>query len=160
MLVTYRFDAIPHAVQVAIPTTYDGTLFEKATVEEKPHVTLQEQKDIDTAEQHQRHVEEMQHESRELMDTLLANGHQVTVKRVASQAQKQHTYIIAGTVPHRMSGDTIPVAICVDESVTILKHSGEHVPSSIIQELQAGAVIVAAGKKSKYGVIRTSHIVI
>jgi diacylglycerol kinase family enzyme len=32
--------------------------------------------------------------------------------------------------------------------------------SRIIQELQAGAVIVAAGKKSKYGVIRTSHIVI
>ena len=102
----------------------------------------------------------MQHESRELMATLLANGHQVTVKGVASQPQKQHTYIIAGTVPHRMTGDTTPVAICVDESVTILKHSGEHVSSSIIQELQAGAVIVAAGKKSKYGVIRTSHIVI
>jgi YegS/Rv2252/BmrU family lipid kinase len=160
VMVTYRFDAMPHAVQVAIPSTYDGALFEKATVEEKPHVTLQEQKDVGATEQHQRHVEEIQHESQEVMATLLANGYQVTVKGVVSQAQKQHTFIIAGTVPHRMTGDTIPVAICVDESVTILKHSGEHVPSSKIQELQAGAVIVAAGKKSKYGVIRTSHIVI
>jgi diacylglycerol kinase family enzyme len=160
VMVTYRFDAIPHAVQVAIPTTYDGALFEKATSEEKPHVPLQEQKDIGATEQHLRHIEEVQNESRELIATLLANGHQVSVKGVASQAQKQHTYIIAGTVPHRITGDTIPVAVCVDESVTILKHSGEHVPSSIIQELQAGAVIVAAGKKSKYGVIRTSHIVI
>ena len=102
----------------------------------------------------------MQHESRELIATLLDNGHQVTVRGVVSQPQKQHTYIIAGTVPHRMTGDSTPVALCVDESVTILRHSGEHVSPLLIEELKEGAVIIAEGKKSKYGVIRATQVVI
>ena len=159
MMVTYRFDAMPRAVQVAIPSTYDGALFEKATAEEKPPVPSQKQKDEGAAQQNQSHVEEVQHESRELVATLLAHGHQVTVRGVAAQPQQQDTYIIAGTVPHQMTGDTTPVAMCVDGSVTILRHSGEHVPPTMIQELKEGAVIVAAGKKSKYGVIRLTHIV-
>ncbi len=160
VMVTYRFDAMPHAVQVAIPGTYDGALFEKVTAKEKSQVTLHEQKDAGAVQQNHRSVEEVQHESRELISTLLANGHQVTVKGVASQPQKQHTYIIAGTVPHRMTGDTTPVALCVDESVTILRHSGEHVSPLLIQELQEGTVIFAEGKKSKYGVIQATRVVI
>jgi hypothetical protein len=151
---------MPLAVQVAIPSKYDGALFEKVTAKEKSQVTLHEQKDVGTVQQNQRPVEEVQHESRELIATLLANGHQVTVRGVASQPQKQHTYIIAGTVPHRMTGDTTPVALCVDESVTILRHSGEHVSPLLIQELQEGAVIFAEGKKNKYGVIRATRVVI
>jgi YegS/Rv2252/BmrU family lipid kinase len=160
VMVTYRFDAMPHTVQVAIPSTYDGALFEKVTAKEKSQVTLLEQKDAGTVQQNQRPVEEVQYVSREQIATLLANGHQVTVRGVASQPQKQHTYIIAGTVPHRMTGDTTPVALCVDESVTILRRSGECVSPLLIQELQEGAVIFAEGKKSKYGVIRATRVVI
>ncbi len=79
---------------------------------------------------------------------------------VASQPQKQHTYIIAGTVPHQMTGDTTPVALCVDESVTISRRSGEQESIEMIQELREGAVIFAAGKKNKYGVIRATQVVI
>ena len=160
VMVAYRFDALPRAVQVAIPSTYDGALFEKATAEEKPPVPLQKQKEAGTVQQNHRPVEEVQHESRELISTLLANGHQVSVKGIASHPHKQDTYIIAGTVPHRMTGDTTPVALCVDSSVTILRHSGEYVSPTIMHELQVGTTIVAVGKKSKYGVIRTTHIVI
>ncbi len=35
VMITYRFDAIPHAVQAAIPRTYDNTLFEHAGQEEE-----------------------------------------------------------------------------------------------------------------------------
>jgi len=160
VMVTYRFDAMPRAVQMAIPATYDGPLFEKVTAKEKSQVTLHEQKDAGAVQQNHGQAEEEQHESRELIATLLADGHQVTVKGVASQPQKQHTYIIAGTVPHRMTGDATPVALCVDGSVTILRHSGEHVSPLLIQELQEGAVIFAEGKKSKYGVIRATRVVI
>ena len=59
-----------------------------------------------------------------------------------------------------MTGDSMPVAVQVSESVTILKRSGEQAPLVMIQELREGELIVAAGKKSKYGVIRTTHIVI
>jgi YegS/Rv2252/BmrU family lipid kinase len=160
VMVTYRFDAMPRAVQVAIPSTYDGALFEKPLTEEKPKVPSHKQKAEDAFQQDLDHVEEVQHESREQIATLLADGHQVTVKGVASQSQKQHTYIIAGTVPHQMTGDTTPVALCVDETVTISRHSGEQVSIEMIQELQEGSKIIAMGKKSKYGVIRATRVVI
>ncbi len=160
VMVTYRFDAMPRAVQVAIPSTYNGALFEKPVAEGKPHAPLQEQKDKGAAQQNHGLVEEVQHESPELIATLLAHGHQVTVRGVASLPEKQHMYIIAGTVPHQMTGDTTPIAVLVDGSVTILRRSGEQVSPLMIQELREGALIVAAGKKSKYGVIRTTHIMI
>jgi hypothetical protein len=59
-----------------------------------------------------------------------------------------------------MTGDATPVAVRVDESMTILRHSGEHVSPKLIQELKEGAVIFADGKKSKYGVIRATRVVI
>jgi YegS/Rv2252/BmrU family lipid kinase len=160
VMVTYRFDAMPHAVKVAIPRTYDGALFEKVTAKEKSQATLHEHKGAGAVQQNHRFVEEVQHESREQIATLLANGHQVTVRGVASHSQKQHTYIIAGTVSHRMTGDMTPVALCIDESVIILRHSGELVSPLLIQELQGGAVIFAEGKKNKYGVIRATRVVI
>ena len=160
VMVTYRFDAMPRAVQVAIPSTYDGALFEKPLAEEKPKVPSHKQKAEGHLQQDLDHVEEAPHESREQIATLLADGHQVTVKGVASQSQKQHTYIIAGTVPHQMTGDTTPVALCVDESVTISRHSGEQVSIEMIQELQEGSKIVAMGKKNKYGVIGATRVVI
>ncbi|HEX9090122.1 MAG TPA: hypothetical protein VF831_01460, partial [Anaerolineales bacterium] len=160
VMVTYRFDAIPRAVQVAIPSTYDGALFEKPVAEEKHHTHSQQHESEVTAQQTQMHVGEVQQESQEQIAALLAHGHQVTVRGVASLPQKQHTYLIAGTVPHQMTGDTTPIALCVDERVTISRHSGEQISSEMIQELREGAVIFAAGKKSKYGVIRATRVVI
>ena len=160
VMVSYRFDAIPRAVQVAIPTTYNGELFEKPLAEEKPKRPLHKQKAVGLLQQNHGHVEEVQHESWEKIAMLLADGHKVTVKGVAVQPQKQHTYIIAGTVPHHMTGDTTPVALCVDESVAISSHSGEQISITMIQKLQEGSQIIVMGKKSKYGVIRATRVVI
>ncbi|MGZ6366811.1 MAG: diacylglycerol/lipid kinase family protein [Ktedonobacteraceae bacterium] len=159
VMVTYRFNAMPHAVQVAIPSTYDGVLFEKPLAVEKQHAHSQQQESEVVAQQTQIHVEEAQKESQEEIATILAHKHKVTVKGVASQPQKQHTYIIAGTVLHQMTGDITPVALCVDESVTIFRRSGEQVAIEIVQELREGAVIFAEGKKNKYGVIRATRVV-
>ena len=84
----------------------------------------------------------------------------MTVMGVASQPEKQHEYIIAGTMQKQSTGDTSPVAIQVTGNVTILKHTGEHVAPGTLQELQEGAVVVAEGKKRKYGVIRARSVVI
>jgi YegS/Rv2252/BmrU family lipid kinase len=158
MIVTYRFDAMPHAVQVAIPSTYGGALFEKPLIAERQHAHSQQQ-ESDVVAQHQIYVKEVQKASQEQIATHLAHRHKVTVKGVASQPQKQHTYIIAGTVPHQMTGEITPVALCVDENVTISRHSGERAAIEIVQELREGAVIFAEGKKSKYGVIRATRVV-
>ena len=153
VMITYRFDAMPRAVQVAIPGAYDGTLFEQPLAASLQH------KNEDTT-QHDTPVEVMQHEPPELIRTLLKQGHKVTVKEVALQLGKQDRYIIAGTVPHQMTGDTTPVAVRVDDSVIIFRHSGEQVAPALVQQLQEGVVIVAEGKRSKYGVIRATHVVI
>jgi YegS/Rv2252/BmrU family lipid kinase len=160
VMITYRFDAMPHTVQVAIPSTYDGALFEQSLAGEKFFVHSQKQKDISSAKLIQEQVAEEQIESQEQFATNLTHRHRVTVRGVASQPQKQHTYIIAGTVPHQMTGDTTPVALCVDESVSISRQSGEQVSIEMLQEMREGAVIIAEGKKSKYGVIRATRVVI
>lgn len=160
VMVTYRFNALPCAVHAAIPSEYNGELFEKAIAEEKTQITPPKQKDTGTVQYDRGHVEEVQHESRELMTALLANGQHITVKGVAPLPQREHTYIIAGTVPHRMTGDSTPVALCIDQSVAILRRSGEHVSPQLIQGLQEGAVIFAEGKKNKYGVILARRVVI
>jgi len=158
--VTYRFDAMPRALQVAIPSTYDETLFEKPVVEEKPRVPLQEQKVEGPAQQKDEYVREVQHESPELIAALMEHGHHLTVRGVAEQLGKQQRYIIAGTVPHQMTGDATPVAVRVEDGVTILRRSGEQVAPAMLQQLHEGVVIVVDGKKSKYGVIRAKHILI
>jgi YegS/Rv2252/BmrU family lipid kinase len=160
VMVTYRFEAMPHTLQVAIPSTYDGALFEQPLAEEKPLIHSQKQKDVAAAGQTQMHVEETQQEAQEQVATVLAHGHRVSVRGVASQPQKQHTYIIAGTVPHQMTGESTPVALHVDESVTICRQSGEQVSIEMLQELREGAVIFAEGKKNKYGAIRAKRVVI
>jgi YegS/Rv2252/BmrU family lipid kinase len=160
VMITYRFDAMPRAVQVAIPSTYDETLFEKRVAEERPAPASEQKQDEDASQQHHEDVEEVHHESPELISSLLAHGHHVTVRGIASQPEKQHRYIIAGTIPHQMTGDTTPVAVRVNNGATILKRSGEQVASAMVQQLHEGAVIVADGKKSKYGVIRAKHILI
>src|SRR5205809_3680175 len=93
VMVTYRFDAMPLTVQVAIPSNYDGALFEKPLTEEKPHTHAQKQKDVSAAQQNHGQVEKAQQESQEQIATLSSLGHQVTVRGVASRPQKQHTYI-------------------------------------------------------------------
>jgi hypothetical protein len=92
-------------------------------------------------------------------DSTLSKGAPEPTIEQTALPQKQHTYIIAGTVQHQMTGDTTPVALCVDESVPISRHSGEQVSIEMIQELREGAMIYAAGKKNKYGVIRATRVV-
>src|SRR5947209_295338 len=134
VMVTYRFDAMPRAVQMAIPSMYDGTLFEQPRAEEKPHAASLPHKNEDSTP-HDTPIEEMQREPPELIRTLLKQGHKVTVRGVASRLGKQDRYIIAGTVPHHMTGDSTPVAVRVDDSVIIFRHSGEQVAPALLQEL-------------------------
>jgi YegS/Rv2252/BmrU family lipid kinase len=167
VMVTYRFDAMPRAVQVAIPSTYDGALFQQPLAEEKPLIHAEKQKVAGAAQQNleqvaeeQIEVAEEQVESQEQVATISAHKHRITVRGVTYRPQKQHTYIIAGTVSHHMTGDTTPVALCVDERVTIFRQTDEQISIEMIRELRKGAVIFAEGKKNKYGVIRATRVVI
>ena len=141
-------------------TTGQSEQLRAALAQEEQNPDSAEEQAASLPEEGQEQVAEEQIESQEQFATNLTHRHRVTVRGVASQPQKQHTYIIAGTVPHQMTGDTTPVALCVDESVSISRQSGEQVSIEMLQEMREGAVIIAEGKKSKYGVIRATRVVI
>ena len=153
-MVDYHFDAEPGALQIAIPRTYHGPLFEKQTAQEQPHAAMQQQgKDNN-------HSEETPKEPPELVGELLEHGTKVTVVGVAPNPDKKETYIIAGITQDQNTGDTHPIAIRVNGRVTILKRNGEHAALASVQDLQPGAEVITDGKKSKRGAIRATHVVI
>jgi len=154
IMVDYRFDAEPAALQIAIPRSYDGPLFEKQTTQKQSQAPMQQH------DQDNNRSEETQKEPPELVSELLEHGTKVSVVGVAPNPDKKETYIIAGTTQNPNTGDTRPVAIRVNDRVTILRRNGEHATPASLQELQSGAEIVTDGKKSKRGAIRATRVVI
>jgi len=159
VMVEYRFDAQPGALQVAIPRVYDDNLFKKSPGNGEAHAVPQEQKDRRTA-RHNNHFVEGQQEVPELIKALLEAGLKMTVAGVAPNPDKKDTYIIAGTLQNQKTGDAVPVAVPVDDTVVVTNRAGKRVSAAAVQELQEGTVVVIEGKKSRRGVIRVTHIVI
>ncbi len=154
IMVDYRFDAEPRALQIAIPRSYHGPLFEKQTTQEQSNAAGQQQN------QGNDRSAEMPKGPPEMVNELLEHGTKVTVVGVGPNPDKKETYIIAGTTQNPNTGDTHSVAIRVNDRVTILRRNGEHATPASIQELQSGTEIVTDGKKSKWGAIRATHLVI
>jgi YegS/Rv2252/BmrU family lipid kinase len=160
VMVTYRFDALPCGARVAIPSTYDGALFQQLVAEEgSSDVASQRQR---TAREQQQHgeVQEVLREPPELLRRLAEDGYKVTVRGAAKPSGKHHRYILAGTVHHRMTGDTRPVAIRIERDTLVLSDTGEHIPLADVLEVQEGAAVIAVGKKSKREVIRATHLLL
>ena len=156
VMVEYRFNVLPGALQVAIPRIYDDTLFKKSPGNEEAHALSQEQKET---QDNDRIVEGPQ-EAPELINALLKHGLKMTVVGVAPNPDRKNTYIIAGTVQNQKTGDAVPVAVPVDDNVVVTNRAGEYNSAAALQELQEGAVVVLDGKKSRRGVIRATRIVI
>ena len=73
---------------------------------------------------------------------------------------KKQSHIIAGTTTKKSTGETIPVAICVDDNTALLKQTGELASAIDVEHLEENTEIVVEGKKSKRGVIHAAHMVI
>ncbi|HEX9133168.1 MAG TPA: hypothetical protein VF844_12820, partial [Ktedonobacteraceae bacterium] len=150
-LVEYRFDAEPAALQMATPRTYHGALFEHWPTEAQPHAVGQ---------QHNEPVAKAQPATPELVNTLLQHGTQVTVTGVGPEADQPNTSIIAGTIQNPTTGDTSPIAVCVNDKSIVMQRTGQHVTPPAVQQLQEGAEIVVEGKKGKSGSLRATQVVI
>jgi YegS/Rv2252/BmrU family lipid kinase len=167
VMVTYQFDAMPRALQVAIPRKYDDTLFERESAKKELHAQAQEHTgEEEHAEMQQQEApaqqngQEVPGESRELVDALLDNGREITIVGAVPNSGKQKTYIVAGGEQKQNTGEVKPVAVCIDEDTAIFKQSGEKAPPAIIPELQEGTVILVEGKKSKRGVVQAKRVVV
>ena len=159
VLVTYQFDALPSALQVAIPRTYDDVLFESSHHEISPQSPEQEETVSDATQQPGTSSagEQLSHEQ---FDKLLELGRKVTVVGVTSHSAEKHKYIVAGTTSKAGTGETIPVAICIDNGTILQKQAGEPVATVEVDHLQENAEIVVEGKKSKRGVIHAKLVVV
>jgi YegS/Rv2252/BmrU family lipid kinase len=160
VLATYQFDALPGALQVAIPCTYDGTLFEKSQHEGTPQSPKQGETNSNASEQSGMSSVGEQQQSHEQLDTLLEHGRKVTVVGVTPRSDEKRAYIVAGTTSKPGTGETRPVAICIDDGSLLLKRTGEPVAAVEVEHLQENAEIVVEGKKSKRCVIHATRIVV
>ena len=158
IMVNYRFDAMPRAFRVAIPNTYDDALFEDSTSKGIAHDASEQQQEPRT--QNSQQSPEEQEQALEQVNLLADHGRKVQVVGVAPNPEKKDTYIVAGTTTKRSTGETRPVAVCIDSNTTMIKRTGEHLPPGIARELQEGGSIVVEGKQSKRGVIRAKRVVV
>jgi len=159
VLVTYQFDALPSALQVAIPRTYDNALFESSHHERTPQPPEQEETMSDASRQPDTSSAREQ-QSHEQLYTLLEQGRKVTVVGVTPHVDEKHMYIVAGTTSKAGTGETIPVAICIDNGTMLQKRTGDPVATVEVGHLQENAEIVVVGKKSKRGVIHATLVVV
>jgi YegS/Rv2252/BmrU family lipid kinase len=173
-LVTYQFDAVPHALQMAIPLAYDNTLFAKAPKAgkgQKPSSSSEEKEVLERSmlpangqkkqqEDQDTRTERGQQELHEHVNAHGASGRRVTVVGVALHPEKKHAYVVAGSTHNPRTGDIKPAAVCIDVETTVIAHTGEPVSAITIQQLQGGSVMVVEGKESKRGVIQATHVVL
>lgn len=154
VMVNYRFDTMPRALRLAIPNTYDDTLFEDSTGKEAAQQQQEPpvQSDEKTREKEEKPLEQV--------NLLAEKGCKVKVVGAVPNPQKKDTYIVAGTRVKQSTGEARPVAVYIDSTTTMIKHTGEPLLPGSARNLQEGASIVVEGKRSKRGVIRAKRVIV
>jgi diacylglycerol kinase family enzyme len=160
VMVTYRFDAIPHALRMAIPRTYDNTLFEHAGRLIESYTATQQRMETGTPDQGDKLHEKLQIEPTNLVNLLMEHGYKVKLTGVATMLDKRHTIILAGSTVDQRTSETRPIAVRIDEDTLVLSHTGEFLPHVHVEKVRDGAVVIAQGKKDKRGVIKAKHIML
>ena len=160
IMVTYRFDAVPHALRMAIPHTYDNTLFEHMGRQEESYTDTQQRMEKGAVDQDDKLHEKLQSESNNLVNMLMEHGYKVKLTGLATMLDKRHASIFAGSMVNQRTGETMPVAVRIDEETLVLSHTGERLPHVHVGKVQDGAVVIAHGKKGKRGVIKAKHVML
>jgi diacylglycerol kinase family enzyme len=157
--VTYRFDAMPRALRVAIPRLYDGPLFEGG-----PGKDGQAPGKDGEAPGQGGAAEEVAPVSEtpepEQIAALLKQGRKVTVLAVGPNPEAKGTWIVAGHISDKQTGESKPAAVRIDRDTTLLTPAAAPLHSAAPATIAEGCVIVVEGKRSKRGVIRAKRVVV
>ncbi len=156
--VTYRFDVLPRALRVAIPQTYDNTLFEHSS--QLFAAEDQDEKGKEQAKEQADEAGEVAQFSPEQIKRLLEDGRKVTIVGAVQLADEQDVYVLAGTVYQARTGENKPVAARIDATTIIVKRNGRSLPRSALLKLHEGNTLIIEGKKNKRGLIRAEWVVI
>jgi len=152
VMVTYRFDAMPRALRVAIPRPYDGPLFEGGPGKDGEAIAQHVLPDKDGAGTETREPEPV--------GALLEQGRKVTVLAVGPNPERKGTCIVAGKISDKETGESKPVAVRIDRDTRLVTPAGAPLPPAAAARLSEGSAIVVEGKRSKRGVIRAKRVVV
>jgi YegS/Rv2252/BmrU family lipid kinase len=158
VMVTYRFDAIPRALHVAIPCTYNGALFENGSAKKIARPAKEQSPDQDAVRAETRKSKDVRHHAQRF-DALLEHGHKVTVVGVGPDPERKTTYIVAGEISEK-TGASKPVAVRIDHNTSLVRPTGQPLPIAFAAKLLENTVIVVEGKQSKRGVVRAKRVVV
>jgi hypothetical protein len=178
VMVNYRFDAVPHALPIAIPSAYDDSLFEGGPDKAKARVAKQqrnEDRDVegeeavkadnkdDKAEPQavpptQASAEQQQ--SNRQSAASIDGAERVRVVAACPNPEKKNAYIVAGTISDKNTGEWRPVAVRIDGRTKIARYTGEPVAAAFVTTLKEAAEIVVQGRQNKRGVIKARRVVV
>ncbi len=170
VMVHYRFEAVPAAVRMAFPCTYDGSMFEKpahkAPFEQAVQQRRQVEEKIAALQQEQEQADQNGRSGQaqpvfaSQVSELQKQGRTITVVGVTPDPHRPGTYIIAGTYQRKNDSKIEPAAVCVDDHTLVLNAQGEQLAPLLVESLQTGEQISVEGKKSKRAVIDADCILI
>jgi YegS/Rv2252/BmrU family lipid kinase len=160
VMIEYCFAAVPRALSMTFPRTYDETLFGEggtnklitSSVSTAPLASATETPTASTSEAETR-------ASSSQLTGLRKQGRKITV--VGTGLDVQHgVYIVAGQYTQAQTGSLKPVAVRVEASTVLLNAKGEHIALASIKDLKEGQEIHVIGKKSKRGVIKAQQLLV
>lgn len=159
-MITYRFDAIPRALSVAIPNSYSGELFKNGFAKESAPSAKEQSPEEDNVRAASPTSEYARYQARERLDAPLEHGRKVTVVGVTTDPERKTTYIVAGVSSEEKSGASKPVAVRIDHKTTLVGPTGDPLPTTFAAKLLENSVIVVEGKQSKRSVVRAKRVVV
>jgi YegS/Rv2252/BmrU family lipid kinase len=158
---TYRFDAIPRALRMAVPCAYDDKLFEDGAGKHKAAASKHEREQRrDAARAAPSAAIGPRFHRPAKLAALLERGRKVTVMGVAPNPARHGDSIVAGGTTGKNNGESKPVAVRTDHHTTFVRSTGEPLSPAYAAELEDGGVIMVEGKQSKRGVIHATRVVV
>ncbi len=179
VMVNYRFDVLPHQLPVAIPCTYDNSLFKNGSAEAKSRLAVDSRK-MEGNPERLAHITsgtgmgnkavpgaldppgvnsaEKEHESSTPIKSLSQFPREVTVLGACSNPEIKEAYIVAGTITKRRTGESKLVAIRINDRTKVIDQNGEPTPTSFVMTLEENRKIMVQGKQNKRGVINAKQI--
>lgn len=152
-MLEYAFEALPRALHVVVPRSYDDTLFEESKSDKQ--VEPENSSAIDARLPDAAPEQTLS----ALLTKLREQGRKVSVVGARRDLQNS-TYIVAGKYTRAGTGASKPAAVRIDSSTDVLNEHGEKLAPSAVLKLNEGQEIFVLGKKSKRGVINAEAVLL
>lgn len=161
-MVNYHFRSVLNELTMAIPSTYDDSLFETGTDQAAKHKksdTSSDNAEPQAADALRQHRAEKQQKSKTRIE-VAEDARTVRVVGVCPNPDKKQAYIVAGTMKKKNKVESKPVAVRVDSGTQIVSRTGETVPQSEIRTLKETDEIMVEGKQNKRGVLTAKRVIL